>query len=126
MPKHTCNNYLRNASTDESSGEHFCRRITGITSGPVLLVGSKLEIIEEIVLTEKSNEVNSISVLDLKTGSETPSSLMLEFDAKILVISSALSLAMVSTSGPLNSGGIGVESLLSTGLNYSPEEVTLL
>ena len=49
--------------------------------------------------------------------SETPLSLMLEFDAEILTESSVLSLAVGSTSDPLNSGGIGFEYLLSTRLN---------
>ena len=37
----------------ESSGEHFCKTMTGIPSGPVALEESRSEIIEATVLTEK-------------------------------------------------------------------------
>ena len=102
------------ASTGDNSGEHFCSRIIGIPSGPVALEASNLEKMEAIFLTEKSTDFSSTSVLESKSGKGTPSSLILKFAAQILVKSSALSLAEVITSGPLNSGGIGAVSLLST------------
>ena len=58
--------------------------MTGISSGPVALEGSSLEIIDEIFFTEKSTDLSSTSVLlESKSGKGTPSSLMLELAAKI-------------------------------------------
>ena len=85
----------------ESSGEHFCKTMTGIPSGPVAFEESRSEIIEATAITEKLTWLKIWLVLIGKSGRVAPESSMFEFLEKIWVKSSDLFLEEVSTSGSL-------------------------
>ena len=61
--------FLNNlASKGESSGEHFCKTMTGIPSGPEALEGSREAMVEETFLDEISMLGSIESVLKRKSA----------------------------------------------------------